>query len=129
MLALATPSAGLPAAPDIYPLACAYAPRGGDLSPQGRCARLEDGVPRIDPAHLARMAFDRGLAEIRIISAGIAYARRDGHAAMVFILDNKGDAFAGGLVRGLRDGRLVYYDRRLRPRIVTAFDWGEPFRN
>ena len=112
-----------------FPLDCAYAPRGGELGPQGRCAGIDGGPLRIDPTHLARVAFDRGLAEFRIETMGIAYARRDGRAIPVFILDNGGDAFAEGRVRGLRDGHLVYYDRQLRPRIVTAFDWGEPFRD
>lgn len=110
-----------------YPLDCTYVARGGELEPRGPCARIEDDVPHIDPAHLARMAFERGLAEVRISDVGIAYVRRDGRAVSVFILDNGADYFEEGLVRGLRRGKLVYYNRKLRPVIMTGYDWGYPF--
>ena len=114
-----------------FPLDCAYVARGGELEPHGPCARIEDDVPHIDPAHLARMTFEGGLAEVRIGGArtggGIAYVRRDGRAVSVFILDNGPDYFREGLVRGLRHGKLIYYDHALRPVIVTGYDWGYPF--
>jgi hypothetical protein len=44
-----------------------------------------------------------------------------------FIPDNGADYFKEGLVRGLRHGKLVYYDRALRSVIVTNYDWGYPF--
>jgi len=110
-----------------YPLDCAYTARGGELEPRGPCARMVDDVPQIDPAHLAVMTFSQGLAEVRIATAGIAYVRRDGRAAIVFTFDNGADAFKQGLVRGLRHGKLIYYDRRLRPQVVTRYDWGYPF--
>ncbi|PTQ60073.1 hypothetical protein C8J45_11324 [Sphingomonas sp. PP-CE-3G-477] len=110
-----------------FPLNCTYVAQGGELEPHGPCARIENDVPHIDPAHLARMTFDGGLAEVRIRGAGIAYVRRDGRAVSVFILDNSADPFQEGLVRGLKHGKLTYYGRDLRPAIVTGYDWGYPF--
>ena len=114
-----------------FPLDCTYVARGGGLESHGPCARIEEDVPHIDPAHLARMTFENGLAEVRIGRAGtgggIAYVRPDGRAVSVFILDNGADYFKEGFVRGLRHGKLVYYDRALRPMIVTDYDWGYPF--
>ena len=129
LLGAAATAHPLPAAPTAYPLECSYVAKRGELDRQGPCARMEGDAPRIDPAHLARMAFDHGLAEVRIDTAGIAYVRRDGRAALVFIFDNGADYFKQGLARGLRHGKLVYYDRRLRPVIVTGYDWGEPFEH
>lgn len=37
--------------------------------------------------------------------------------------------FQQGFARGLRHGKLVYYDRALRPVIVTGYDWGYPFEH
>lgn len=126
-LAIALLAASPVEAPASYPLDCSYVARDGELQSHGPCARIEDDLPRIDPAHLARMAFEHGLAEVRIDGVGIAYVRRDGRAVRVFILDNGGDYFKEGLVRGLRHGKLTYYDHDLRPVIATQYDWGYPF--
>lgn len=37
------------------------------------------------------------------------------------------DYFSDGLARAMIDGRLAYVDRRLRVRLRTRYDWGEPF--
>lgn len=63
---VALPLLALGAAP--YPLACAYFRR--DLDSYEHCARREDGRIRVAPAHLARMRFERGLAELRVPGIG-----------------------------------------------------------
>jgi hypothetical protein len=82
---------------------------------------------RVAPAHLARMRFERGLAELRVPGIGCLWVRRDGLALPVFLLDNGTDPFEQGLVRSWRDGKVAFYDRRLRLVLVTPYDWAFPF--
>ena len=82
---------------------------------------------RIAPAHVVRMRFRRGLAEVRVPGTGVLWARPDGLALPVFILDNGADPFEQGLVRSLRGGKVAFYDRRLRPVLATDYDWAFPF--
>ncbi len=115
--------AGRGAAP--YPLACAYFRR--DLDSYAHCARRENAMVRVAPAHLARMRFERGLAELRVPGIGCLWMRRDGLALPVFMLDNGPDPFEQGLVRSWRDGKVAFYDRRLRLVLATPYDWAFPF--
>lgn len=108
-----------------YPLACAYFRR--DLDSYEHCARREDGMVRVAPAHLARMRFERGLAELRVPGIGCLWVRRNGLALPVFLLDNGPDPFEQGFVRSWRDGKVAFYDRRLRLVLATPYDWAFPF--
>ncbi len=117
--------AGQDAAAAGYPLACAYFRR--DLDRYEHCARREGGMVRVAPAHVARMHFERGLADLRIPTVGCLWARRDGLALPVFMLDNGPDPFEQGLVRSLREGKVAFYDRRLRLVLATPYDWAFPF--
>jgi len=117
--------AGQGAAATAYPLACAYFRR--DLDSYEHCARREGGMVRVAPAHAARMQFERGLAELRVPGVGCLWARRDGLALPVYMLDNGPDPFAQGLVRSRREGKVAFYDRRLRLVLATPYDWSFPF--
>ncbi|CAO4134021.1 hypothetical protein [Methylorubrum extorquens] len=120
---VALPLPALGAVP--YPLACAYFRR--DLDSYEHCARREDGMVRVAPAHLARMRFERGLAELRVPGIGCLWVRRNGLALPVFLLDNGPDPFEQGLVRSWREGKVAFYDRRLRLVLATPYDWAFPF--
>ncbi|MCG5245967.1 hypothetical protein [Methylorubrum extorquens] len=120
---VALPLPALGAAP--YPLACAYFRR--DLDSYAHCARREDGIVWVAPAHFARMRFERGLAELRVPGIGCLLVRRNGLALPVFMLDNGPDPFEQGLVRSWRDGKAAFYDRRLRLVLATPYDWAFPF--
>lgn len=108
-----------------YPLACHYVRR--ELDRFEACARHEGGMIRVAPTHVARMRFERGLAELRVPGIGCLWARRDGLALPVFTLDNGPDPFAQGLVRGWREDKVAFYDRRLRLVLATPYDWAFPF--
>lgn len=133
LAALATPAAlaatgqGAPTGrtEGSYPLACHYVRR--ELDRFEACARREGGMVRVAPAHVARMPFDRGLAELRVPTIGCLWVRRDGLALPVFTLDNGPDPFEQGLVRSWRDGKVAFYDRRLRLVLATPYDWAFPF--
>ncbi|KQQ12036.1 hypothetical protein ASF53_15345 [Methylobacterium sp. Leaf123] len=112
-------------AASAYPLACAYFRR--DLDQYAHCARRDGGMVRVAPAHAARMHFERGLAELRVPGVGCLWVRRDGLALPVFILDNGPDPFEQGLVRSWREGKVAFYDRRLRLVLATPYDWAFPF--
>ena len=112
-------------AAERYPLACVYLRR--DLDSYEHCARRDDGMVRVAPAHVARMRFERGLAELRVPGVGCLWVRRDGLALPVFMLDNGPDPFEQGLVRSWRDGKVAFYDRRLRLVLATPYDWAFPF--
>lgn len=118
-------SAAREVAAERYPLACVYFRR--DLDPYEQCARRADGMVRVAPAHVARMRFERGLAELRVPGIGCLWMRRDGLALPVFMLDNGPDPFEQGLVRSWRDGKVAFYDRRLRLVLATPYDWAFPF--
>ena len=108
-----------------FPLACRNV--HADLDRYAHCARRDGAMVRIDPAYLARMRFHRGLTEIVVDGVGWLWARRDGLALPVFILDNGPDPFALGLVRAWHVGKVAFYDRRLRRVLTTAYDWSFPF--
>ena len=118
-------SAAREVAAERYLLACVYFRR--DLDQYEHCARREDGMVRVAPAHVARMRFERGLAELRVPGIGCLWVRRDGLALPVFLLDNGPDPFEQGLVRSWRDGKVAFYDRQLRLVLTTPYDWAFPF--
>ena len=115
---------GRPRAAD-YPLDCYYF--GPELDRFARCARREGDAVRIAPVHARRMAYEHGLAEVRLPGIGCLWARRDGLARPVFIFDNGPDPFVQGLVRGWHEGKVAFYDRRLRLVLATDRDWSFPF--
>ena len=123
MLLVATPAmaAGLSADPN----GCVYVSRSGEVLEARRCVR--DG-PRVVPGLVARLRFERGLGQVLLRGTGWMYVRRDGRAAAVETFDNGPDYFEEGLTRSRIGGRIAYLDRTLRPRIVTEYDWGAPFR-
>lgn len=113
-------------APDAaYPLPCIYF--RSDLDRFEACARREGGMIRIAPSHVARLRFQRGLAEVRVPGVGCLWARPDGLALPVFTFDNGADPFEGGLTRSFHDGKVAFHDRRLRLVLATGYDWSFPF--
>ena len=108
-----------------YPLPCLSF--RADLDRFEHCARREGKMLRIAPAHVARLRFQRGLAEVRVPGVGCLWARPDGLALPVFILDNGPDPFEQGLTRSFRYGKVAFYDRRLRLVLATDYDWSFPF--
>ena len=125
LMTLPLPALGAGQGGAPYPLACAYFRR--DLDSYEHCARREDGMVQVAPAHVARMHFERGLAELRVPGIGCLWVRRDGLALPVFLLDNGPDPFEQGLVRSWRDGKVAFYNRRLRLVLATPYDWAFPF--
>lgn len=67
-----------------------------------------------------------GLA--RITAAGrFHYLHRNGRQLQVPAMDNGPDDFQHGLVRGVVNGRLGFYDRQLGQKIAAQFDGALPF--
>jgi hypothetical protein len=98
---LALTAASVPAQQD-YPLACLYAPRGGELDRFEACAaQANDGTIRLAPAHRAKLDFDRnGLASVHV-GKHFHYVARNGRSAPVMTMDNGADPFVGGRARSL----------------------------
>lgn len=115
-------------APGDYPLACFYAPRGGELDTFQDCAtRNPDGTIRLAPAHLLRLDFDRdGLAAIHV-GESFHYVRRDGRTAPVMTMDNGADPFVQDRARSRLGGKIGFVDRSLRLVIPRRYDGALPF--
>jgi hypothetical protein len=112
-------------------LDCAYSPRQvDDVVLYKNCASLDAaGVPRLAPRHLAALRFDRrGLASLWL-GNGFYYVARDGRVAPVMALDNWADAFADGLARSPRGGKIGYIDRTLCLAIPATYDGAFPFHH
>lgn len=124
---LALTAAAAPA-PERFPLACLYAPRGGELGTFQDCAAQNaDGTIRLAPAHLRRLDFDRsGLAAVHA-GDSFHYVRRDGRSAPVMTMDNGAEAFAYGRARSRLGGKIGYIDRSLRLVIPRRYDGAMPF--
>ena len=121
-------SPGAARAPAAYPLACVYASRTDGVVPTDRCAAATADGFLLTPAVLTNLAYARGLASVAI-EGNWYYRRRDGRMQRMVTFEMGPDYFVGGLARAVVDGRLAYVDRRLRVRVATRFDWGEPFAN
>ncbi|NYT39587.1 WG repeat-containing protein [Sphingomonas sp. R-74633] len=115
-------------AQERYPLACFYAPRGGELDSFQDCAaRDPDGTIRLSSGHLRRLDYDRdGLAAIHV-GESFLYVRRDGRTAPVMTMDNGADPFVDGRARSPLDGKIGYIDRSLRLVIPRRYDGAMPF--
>lgn len=117
------------AEPGAYPLACAYGSRTEGLDHAEACAaETPDGLV-LAPTVLAQLAYERGLASIGVVGRGWYYRRRNGRTQLMVTFEMGPDYFREGLARALVGGRLAYVDRRLRVRIATRYDWGEPFEH
>jgi len=114
--------------PEEYPLACFYAPRGGELDTFQDCAaRNPDGTIRLAPAHLRRLDFDRaGLAAVHV-GESFHYVRRDGRTAPVMTMDNGADPFVQNRARSRLGGKIGFIDRSLRLVIPRRYDGALPF--
>ncbi len=117
-----------------YSLACIYSARESadnptpELEVHERCAEIgEDGRPRIAARHLEAVARTRGLAKMLIDDW--YYVRPDGSSLRVITFDNGADSWAEGLVRSVRDRKMVYLNEAFEEVIPPRYDWGWPFEN
>lgn len=135
LIVLLVAGCGVPTAagePDLMP--CVYAARATldhpqpEPAPHSRCARLdENGALHLVPAHVEAMNFgEDGLAEVEVAGAWY-YVKPTGDALRVVTFDNGPDPFAEGLVRGLREGKVAYFDARFTMVVPPRYDWGWPF--
>jgi len=127
LLLLALTAAAAPV-PETYPLACSYAPRGGEIDTFPDCAAYRaDGTISLAPAHLRQLAFGRfGLAAVHA-GESFHYVRPDGRTAPVMTVDNGAEGFADGRARSRLGGRIGYVDRSLRLVIPRRYDGAMPF--
>ena len=124
-----------------YDLACSYtasddAPNRSanqidyDWDRYERCAHLgSDGRMTIDPAHLERVSIKDGFARVLVDFEGWYYVRPDGRALSVIKFSTDPDPWSEGLVRGRREGKIVYFNRRFEEATGHRYDWGWPFEN
>ncbi len=126
LVALSTPGAAQTSA-HVFPLRCSFGSKTAGLDVADACAVDTAQGLVLAPAIIARLAFDRGLASIAIEGGGWYYRTRDGRTMRMMTFDMGPDYFAQGLARAMIDGKLAYVDRRLRIRLRTRYDWGEPF--
>jgi len=113
-----------------YPIECLYVDvvTGTELTNHPNCAAIVDANPVFSPQHLSKMFFNRGLAAVNVQQQWY-YVMRSGRSLAVIAFDNGADNFSEGLVRSLVNGKVSYFDRRLRQVIPPNHDWGWPFEN
>lgn len=120
------------AAAPVFDTAClaAVRPAPDELTEVPHCAAVVQGVPRWNPAVLRRFVFDaRGLAGVALAGEGWRWVRPDARSAPVLTYDNGPDEFVSGLARGMLNGGIAYYDRRLGLALATPYEWAEPFED
>jgi hypothetical protein len=94
---------------------------------QGACGKFAGPDDfRIAAAHLARMRFRDGLAEL-LVDDKAFYVDRSGRAVRVHVLENGADYFSEGLARAVSGGRFGYVDRKLRMVVEPEYDFAFPF--
>jgi hypothetical protein len=124
-------------APSEAKLDCHYSTRPSakqpapEIEPHPGCgSRSADGTIKLSSATLSEIDFDaQGLARVAIDAGSWLYVRRTGAVLEVLAVDNGPDDFAEGLVRGLRDGKVVYFDRSFKVVIGPKYDFGWPFEH
>lgn len=88
-----------------------------------------DGALTISPAALGQLQFDKdGLAALRAGNQ-FFYVHRSGRQLPVITYDNGPDYFNQGLVRGLVNGKVAFFNTQLLPAFPGQFDWAFPFAN
>lgn len=134
VLGTAAAAQGKDAPRDLLP--CVYATAGpdGEMAPRDDCARLgADGGLTVEPSHVDAMHADDGLLDDGLASVLVSgswyYVDAAGQGLRVLTYDNGPDPWQGGLARGLRDGRMIYFDRSFEPVIDAGVDWGWPFED
>ena len=100
------------------------------LEPHVGCSRIgAGGELELDAGHLARMDFaENGLAAV-LAEGDWHYVDPTGRSLRVITYDNGADHFSEGLVRGLRDGKMAYFNSRFEEVVPAEYDWGWPFEN
>jgi hypothetical protein len=113
-----------------YPLQPA-SKHGREPEAPSYCAReLADGSLAIEPGYLGALEFgDMGMAEVFVQRIGWVYVKPNGETLSVMSFDNAADSFSEGLVRGQRDGKVVYFGADFAPAFPESFDWGWPFES
>ena len=112
---------------DVRP--CLLVSRAFEVVEARDCVRVGPGGVRVAPWCRRPACFTGGLGQVAVRGMGWLYVRRDGRAALVETFDNGPDPFAEGLARSRVGGKVAFVDRRLRPRIVTDYDWASPFEH
>lgn len=130
-IAAAATAAWLCSCSSDFPLDCVYvaAEPQADIEPHSDCAALIDQKPRISPAHLHRMSFDRNGLAAAFVDTSWYYMKPGGESLAVITYDNFADEFSEGLVRSLVDGKIAYYDASFAEVIPPKYDWAWPFEN
>lgn len=96
------------------------------------CRVIDADHLQLSARMLASLDYDqRGLAAVMATGPGIQpawhYVRREGRQIHALTYDNGPDCVVEGLVRGLVNGRVGYFDIQLRPAFAQLFDFGFPF--
>lgn len=108
---------------------CSYfsQPAAGDFATHAGCARVAaSGDLEVQPKHLAAATGNEGVGTLLVANRWY-YVLPDGESLEVVTYDNGPDHFSEGLVRGLRDGKIGYWNERLEPVVAPRWDWGWPF--
>lgn len=113
------------------PLSCLYQPVDGDglSNIHAQCATYTDTRLVIANHHLRKMHFDADGLATTLIDGQWFYVKRDGSSLAVITYDNGADDFSEGLVRGLRNGKVAYFNNAFKQVIAPKYDWGWPFRD
>ena len=127
LLVATFPGPAAQASSGSFPLACSFGSKTAGLDYAAHCAAETAAGLRISPAVRSALAYEHGLASIAIAGRGWFYLTRDGRSMLMVTFDMGPDYFREGRARAMIDGKLAYVDRRLRIRLRTRYDWGEPF--
>lgn len=114
---------------------CSYTPKKTNQDPYPersvfeQCASYKEGVLRIAPRHMERLAFNvDGMASF-FTSEHYFYVKPDGRFLPVVTFDNGADYFQEGLTRSSVSGRIEFYNKDFELKLSPAYDWAWPFQN
>lgn len=91
------------------------------------CRVGDDGQLHLSKAQLQTLPYGSDGLTLIVAGNGFYYLDRNARQLRVLPWDNGADRFEAGLVRGLIDGKVAYFDHRLRQAVPGWYDFAWPF--
>jgi len=100
-----------------------------ELTPFKNCGKIDaNGVFVLKKEHLDNISFNKdNLSCVYTPGPRVFYVRPDGKTFEAHYFDNGCDYFNEGLARGIANGKMVFFNRKLEIKIDTPYDTIFPF--